>query len=289
MHKYLRAVGFSNIESRSQLEEIYKETLSSPNRKVASTLNETSTLVQFDRDFGAGIGVSLVGEMDRDGSLSIEHYFPYIRPKYYTNVDAIDIEEHSYNKSYVGTVGDMFIAIMFHVQNITECDRLLKYHNRNLTTVMLSGLSTDGTIILPIEKDAYPDEQREALQKKKKILMEHAKKGNVDAINTITEMDIEIYNQTITRIEDNSEDVLSVIDSTFLPIGIEADSYRVIGYILEVKKLFNTFTNEQLYDMTIESLGYKLNICINAEDLVGEPLPGRRFRGDIWLQGYLVM
>ena len=119
--------------------------------------------------------------------------------------------------------------------------------------------------------------------------MEHAKKGNVDAINTITEMDIEIYNQTITRIEDNSEDVLSVIDSTFLPIGIEADSYRVIGYILEVKKLFNTFTNEQLYDMTIESLGYKLNICINAKDLVGEPLPGRRFRGDIWLQGYLVM
>ena len=27
------------------------------------------------------------------------------------------------------------------------------------------------------------------------------------------------------------------------------------------------------------------DLCINKEDLIGEPAIGRRFRGDIWLQG----
>ena len=27
------------------------------------------------------------------------------------------------------------------------------------------------------------------------------------------------------------------------------------------------------------------DICIHADDLLGEPLPGRRFRGNVWMQG----
>ena len=289
MHKFLRAIGFSKIESRYQLEDIYKDILSSPNRKVASTINTGSTLVQFDKDFGNGIGISLIGEMDKSGSLSIEHFFPYVRPKVYTNTDTIDLEEHTYNKSYIGTIGDLFIAVMFYVQNIAECDRLLKYHNRSLTTVMLSALSTKGTIILPIEKYPEVEEKEKAVQAKKNKLMKNALEGDIDAINSITKMDINLYNETLTRIEEQSLDVLTVVDTTFLPTGVESDLYSIIGIIKEVYTRFNIVTNEQLYDITVESLGYTFNICINAEDLVGEPLPGRRFRGDIWLQGYIVI
>jgi hypothetical protein len=30
-----------------------------------------------------------------------------------------------------------------------------------------------------------------------------------------------------------------------------------------------------------------IDMCINSEDLLGEPAAGRRFRGNIWLQGQL--
>ncbi len=247
MHKYLRAIGFSKITSRTQLEDIYKLTLSEPNRRLSVTLNEMSSLTQFDKDFGDGIGLSLVGELDMNGSLSIEHYFPYVRPNNYLGIDGIDIEEHTYNKSYIGTIGDMYMAIMFYIQNIADTTRLLKYQKKDINTIMLSALSLEGTVILPIDRDSYKESYEE------------------------------------------SEDVLSVIDSTFLPMGIEVDYYRIIGYIQSVEKKVNTYTNELLYNITVESMGYKLNVCINALDLVGEPLPGRRFRGEVWLQGYVVI
>ena len=47
----------------------------------------------------------------------------------------------------------------------------------------------------------------------------------------------------------------------------------------------NNKTEEKIYALTIETNEIVLDICINQEDLMGEPLPGRRFRGIIWLQG----
>ena len=37
--------------------------------------------------------------------------------------------------------------------------------------------------------------------------------------------------------------------------------------------------------MLISCNGFDFHIAINDEDLLGEPLPGRRFKGEIWLQG----
>ena len=48
---------------------------------------------------------------------------------------------------------------------------------------------------------------------------------------------------------------------------------------------FRCQTKEKIYVMTIEANGIILDVCINQQDLVGEPAVGRRFRGIIWLQG----
>ena len=37
--------------------------------------------------------------------------------------------------------------------------------------------------------------------------------------------------------------------------------------------------------LTIECNGLVFDVCMNEKDLMGEPLPGRRFRGNIWMQG----
>ena len=39
--------------------------------------------------------------------------------------------------------------------------------------------------------------------------------------------------------------------------------------------------------MTLECNEMTLEVCINKIDLYGEPMVGRRFKGVVWLQGYI--
>ena len=47
----------------------------------------------------------------------------------------------------------------------------------------------------------------------------------------------------------------------------------------------NLYTGENLIEMRVDTMGLQFNLMINENDLDGEPLPGRRFRGVIWLLG----
>lgn len=46
-------------------------------------------------------------------------------------------------------------------------------------------------------------------------------------------------------------------------------------------------TKEQVYIMKISCNEISFDTCINQKDLVGEPAIGRRFKGNIWMQGYI--
>jgi hypothetical protein len=41
--------------------------------------------------------------------------------------------------------------------------------------------------------------------------------------------------------------------------------------------------------MNISCNDHKIRLAINEMDLIGEPEKGRRFRGDIWLQGLMLL
>ena len=97
--------------------------------------------------------------------------------------------------------------------------------------------------------------------------------------------DIDLYSQITRRAM--KEDLYSIIDSCFMPCGVECDQYSVIGEIEEVEKIRNIYTKEEIYRMKIESHDLEFVVCINSKDLLGEPQPGRRFKGQIWMQGTL--
>ena len=73
-----------------------------------------------------------------------------------------------------------------------------------------------------------------------------------------------------------------------MPCGVECDHYNILGEILKVETVQNSLTKEEIYVMTIESHDLVFDICINKEDLLGEPQVGRRFKGVIWLQGEMI-
>ena len=100
---------------------------------------------------------------------------------------------------------------------------------------------------------------------------------------TMEEMDL--YSMISERFV--TDDVLTIVDTCFMPHGIECDQYSVMGEIVDFVNFKNILTGEKLCQMTIECNDIQFDVCINCADLLGEPAVGRRFKGLIWLQGQL--
>ena len=81
------------------------------------------------------------------------------------------------------------------------------------------------------------------------------------------------------------EDILSIVETYFMPYGIESDQYAILGEIVDCKLLENDYTGESVYALDIMCNDMPFSVCINQNDLLGEPAVGRRFKGNIWLQG----
>ena len=112
-----------------------------------------------------------------------------------------------------------------------------------------------------------------------------ARQGDADAIESLTLEDIDTYaavNQRILK-----EDLFSIVDTLFMPYGLECDHYQIMGNIKNVEKAVNKYTKETIYQLRLECNDMNLDVCINKEDLLGEPEVGRRFKGAVWLQGYI--
>ena len=118
-------------------------------------------------------------------------------------------------------------------------------------------------------------------------LIERAQNGDEEAIENLTLEDIDTYSIISKRIQ--NEDILSIVDTCFMPYGIECDLYSVVADILEAHEVTNGYTGEKIWKLKLCYNGIKMDICINDMDLMGEPKAGRRFKGNIWLQGNLKM
>jgi hypothetical protein len=46
-------------------------------------------------------------------------------------------------------------------------------------------------------------------------------------------------------------------------------------------------TGEEIYVMRLNCNDLQFDVCINRQDLFGEPKIGRRFKGVIWMQGFI--
>ena len=148
-------------------------------------------------------------------------------------------------------------------------------------------LSTDGKIILGIDKDEEQLRMEKKGQRNRNRLIAAAKEGDADAIENLTLEDIDLYSSISKRAK--NEDLYSIVDSCFIPYGINSEQYSIIGTIQDIHILKNPVSEEELYQLLVEVNDIPVDILINAADLVGEPAIGRRFKGSIWIQGYVFL
>ena len=288
MHSFLRAVGFSNITSREELDKVLGLVMTHPTLdKFAFTSdNDHKKIVEKSLDFSDRMGITVRGEYDEKGFFHLEHYYPYLTGRKPCCYQEVSVFKRMDTDAYTGMCDDLHFgtSLIFYLQNSIDYLSVKEYMNtKKELPLTLAGLSASGKILLPINKtDEQVRVQNEDALRHDTLLMA-AKEGNEEAINTLTLMDFDTYTMISRRIL--TEDVYSIVETSFIPFGSESDNYTILGIIKEVIPHINSLTGESCTEMLINCNGFDFHIAINDEDLLGEPLPGRRFKGEIWLQG----
>ncbi len=258
MHKYLRSIGFSKLEDRKELQKLLTDIVVNGTERAYTSNGDKSLLAQFSKDFAENMGIAVCGEFDEDDKFTYDYYYPFLRGNIISSREDISVERHAAQESYAGVCDEMKVGVslIFYLQNMIP---YVKAKNSGLlpikgTTVTLTALASKGNIMMPIKKT-----EKDLIRNKKTAISRRIQK----------------------------EDVFSLVDTYFMPYGVECDQYSVLGEIMDFQLVKNRMTDEEIYIMTLVCNDLVFEMCINKEDLYGEPKVGRRFKGMIWMQGFI--
>ncbi|MCR5734691.1 MAG: DUF3881 family protein [Lachnospiraceae bacterium] len=290
MHSYLRAVGFSNINSRKDLKELLNNVVKAPNRKSYLEGPDKRAMVEYTRFFAGKAGITLRGEFDNGNELTLDHYFPVVDSDIVSTTEELTIERNVDKDSYAGVCEDsrVGVSLIFGVQN--GLDYIRQNNGMNMpmsdTSVCFCALSVDGIIMLPIQKDDNEKAMiRKAASDRNERIMA-ARNGDEDALEQLALEDIDTYTSISRQIL--NEDVFTLVESYMMPYGVECDLYSILAEIEKVDLFVNEITGEEVYIMDLNYNCMPIALCINKKDVLGEPEPGRRFKGVILLQGKVI-
>ena len=287
MHKFLRAVGFSQYTEKKQVQKLIRDIIIHADERSYTTVGKKTLVAEFDRNFAEDIGIAVCGEFDEDDTYSFDYYLPYLRSDLVSTAEDISIERHAAKESYAGICDDpkVGVSLIFYLQNMISYLTLQgegKIPAKG-TSLNLSALSCQGTIMMPIQKTEWQKKKiaKDAVQRNR--LIQAARGGDEEAMESLTLEDMDTYTSISRKIQ--KADIFSLVDTYFMPYGVECDQYSVLGEITDMKLVTNGLTGEKVHILTLCCNDLNLKVAINSIDLLGEPAVGRRFKGSVWLQG----
>ena len=281
MQNYIRSIGFSMYKKKNEVKElldkIQRENIASARISVTT---EKERLWEIRKNLSESVGLCIYGYLENLGVFVREGYFPYVKDTSVSSVSKCSIEKHIDDSVFSGMLDDnrLGMSLIFRLSNPLDYDT-----GKKISSVNLFGFCSDGKVLLPIKKTLVEIESSKQRSQDRTLLIEAAKRGDENAIDTLTTDEALLYSTLNDRIQ--TEDVYSIVDTLFMPYGMENDIYSIVGNILDIKEEENILTNEKILILKIECSDIELSIAIKKEDLRGEPMVGRRFKGNIWLHG----
>lgn len=283
MHNYYRAIGFNRIKNTKEIlrKMVKKAIIEYKERNLDMSPDR---LVEIFVPFGRNIGMMIHGEFLENGEFEVEYTYPFARPESYEYYDNIVVERNSFNYSFSAACDNKSngMTIVFYLQNALDYVNF-RMPSKVSAEVGFLGISLFGKVILPSKQNKAYVQQAGSGRESRSKLIEDAKNGNEEVIENLIFEEMDAYSKISKRIL--NEDVLSIVESSFVPTGLECDIYSVVGKIIECGETFNNITRVGLYNLMLECNDIILNVIIDKENLIGEPKAGRRFKGNIWLQG----
>lgn len=289
MHQYLKAIGFNNLKNKKDLKQLLSQVKTNFTHQTIVSYEDWADYCEFQKEYGQNFGITLCGELDENELFEEDYYFPYFEGSGVTTYAEVMVEKRIEKEEYVGICEDakVGISLIFHLQNGVEYmkESQLRFTSGAATSVTFSGLSLSGKILFPVSKSEEQAKTEREASDNRKVLLNAAREGDQTAIETLTLDDIDTYSKVSRRLI--SEDVFTIVETYFMPYGVECDLYSILGEILAVRKRQNAVTKEFLYQLKLDVNELQFDVCIPEKEIMGEPEIGRRFKGTIWLQGYI--
>ena len=290
MHTYIRSIGFSKKESQVDIENLVKNVVLQADSVKTIIKDNGNIFVEYKKNFGENIGIIVRGEEDEKGTFHIGTYFPFLKSSFKEGLqeEEIYINKKVDSDAYTGMCDDnhVGVSLIFYMQNI---ENYIKSNVTRLTLnnkkIKLVALASSGKIILPTQKRIYSHIASKIDNAVKNQLMDEAKNGDLQALDILSMSDMDNNAALQERIK--HEDLFSIVETSFIPYGSESDLYTILGNILSSRQLKNEETGELIWVLKIVCNDIPMEVAINADDLMGFPSPGMRFKGVIWMQGEL--
>ena len=286
MHSYLRAIGFRSI-GRSEMNTIIVNSVKTPTHISSAIDSEGYEFSELRKEIIPGMGIAFRGNFDENEKFVMDYYFPYREATRFSTNGSVESVRESDKESYLGVCEEPHVGVdlIFYIQDVMN---ILKYEEPGISHIesrgiALSALGSRGKILLPVYSTELERQKIRKNSERRSELIRQARQGDHEAYEELSIDEMDTYSEISRRIE--NEDVLSIVNSYVMPNGIESDKYSVLGTILETRKVINHFTMEGVYIMTLNCNDVEFELCINERDVLGEPMAGRRFKGDIWMQG----
>lgn len=293
MESPLKAIGFSALDDSYSLEEILSDVLKDPSKQYAIKLDEKKTLAEYikkvseDTYIMARVAVEKQ-KKSKQPKLDVYDCEPYVRSNQLIDVTDVEIECIDEISAYYVICEEVEtnMQLIFWLQNVVEYLEGKKI-GKTCKKVNVIGLATEGTIILPIEKDqeeeAFQKEEREKL----KAILQKMKEGDEEAKEQLEKEEKELDSQLKERLRE--EDFLSIMSGYFIPVTLEDAIYAVLGEIQGIAIKTNEQTKEEMYLFALSVNDMPLEVVVNKKDVIGMPSIGMRFMGTCWLQGRVIM
>ena len=289
MHKYMRAIGFSKFNNFKEEQKLITDIIVNASKRAYTSLSDDIIISSFSKEFAPGVGITVVGQFDEDDQFTYSYYYPYVESLCISSEEDISVDRHAATDSYAGVIDDVRtgVSIIFYLQNMIPYINAVRTNMLPMTgtTLSLSALSDTGNILMPLKKTVKDVVTNQQILKSRSMLINAARSGDDEAMESLTLKDMDTYTTIAQRIQ--TEDVFTLVDTYFMPYGIECDNYAILGEITEVTELRNSVSSEEMYKLSLVCNDIEMTICVNKKDVYGQPEVGRRYKGTIWLQGHI--
>lgn len=291
MHRYLRSIGFSQYKKKEAVEELLslcQDRYFDMAKASAGDFGEVALEIRVP--VADHMGLCIKGILDENNRLTREDYYPYITSSIVSASGPVSIYRHVDNRKYSALSDDprAGITLIFTLDDSAgQIDRLKAgLGDCEEYDMYLAAFSDDAKVLMPLQKKVGEPVRKKAEDGQRDDLIDAARGGDVHAMEKLTFSEMQIFASVARRLQ--KEDIYSIVETCILPMGVECDTYQVIGEITAVEEVRNNMTGERLFDLTVISNDLPFHVGINAADLQGEPEPGRRFKGSIWMMGRII-
>jgi len=287
MMLYIKALGFSEYDSKDKAEDLVSQVIENPTNRFISNDKDGKVKVEYYKSYGKDFGLVVRGELDHKEELLIHTVLPFAKGRSIMDTHEIDIAENNDAFNYSGYCEERKSGtpVSFFLQNLVDYHEIEEEDNVYINGVKLSLFAVEGTIILPVEKNDEDATLEIAEQMIREELLNQARDGDEGAIDALEEEAAEATKLLRERLK--KEDLLTILEGFFIPLGDQEDIYSILGTIVEAKKLINRVTKEHVWRIKVTCMNMTFDLFLNEEDLVGKPMKGMRFKGTSWVHGLI--